>query len=53
MFDTLEEAEPPTTLECADFYLEKRTWTYYCIPAFDVRDVDSYVIRSGGLSTSF
>ncbi|PHJ24760.1 transmembrane protein [Cystoisospora suis] len=35
MFDTLEEAEPPTTLECADFYLEKRTWTYYCIPAFD------------------
>ncbi|CBZ53394.1 conserved hypothetical protein [Neospora caninum Liverpool] len=41
MFDTLEEATAAISLQCSDFYLEKSTWTYYCLPAFsDLRPED-------------
>ncbi|KYF46140.1 hypothetical protein TGARI_231780 [Toxoplasma gondii ARI] len=41
MFDTLEEATAAISLQCTDFYLEKTTWTYYCLPAFsDLRPDD-------------
>ncbi|PFH38633.1 hypothetical protein BESB_009750 [Besnoitia besnoiti] len=42
MFDTLEEAASAISLGCADFYLEKSTWSYYCIPAYEDLRAEDY-----------